>query len=79
MPLNNVRWGDNIAAAIKALNVSDQQKISDMQLKLLWRAMAGESITEVGANADVAPGAFQIINPENNQIVPVTGVGGHIT
>lgn len=79
MALNNTRWGDGIAAAVKALGISDQAKITDDQLKLVWRAMAAESIIEVSAHADVAPGTFNIINPENNSPVPVMGVGGHIT
>jgi hypothetical protein len=79
MAMNNVRWGDNIAAAVLALNVQDNAKITDMQLKLLWRAVAGENITEISGFAKVAPGSFQIINPETNTPVPVTGIGEPIT
>lgn len=75
MAMNNVRWGDNVAAAILALNVQDNGKITTNQLQLLWRAVAGENITEIVGFAKVAPGTFQIINPETNTPVPVTGIG----
>lgn len=79
MAMNNIRWGDNIAAAIKALNTQDNQKITDMQLQILWRTICGENITEITGFAKVGPGSFQIINPETNTPVPVTGIGEPIT
>lgn len=79
MAMNNVRWGDNIAAAVQALNVQDNAKITTNQLQLLWRAIAGENITEITGFAKVAPGTFQIINPETNSPVPVTGEASPIT
>lgn len=79
MALNKTRWGDNIAAAVKAIGITDQAKITDEQLKLIWRAMAQESMVELAANAVVAPGTMNIINPETSAPVPVTGNGGPIT
>lgn len=75
MAMNNIRLGDNIAAAILALNVQDNAQVSYTQLQLLWRAVSGENITEIVGFAKVSPGTFNIIDPQTGNPVPVTGIG----
>lgn len=54
MPLTNPRWGDAVAAAIKALNITAGAPVTDTQLKAVWNAVKGEDITEITTNGVVA-------------------------
>lgn len=55
MAMNGTRWGDSIAAAVKAIGITAGTAITDDQLKLVWEAVAGENVTELTGNADVLP------------------------
>lgn len=70
---NDTVWGANIAAAIKALGVSAGTPVDDAQLALVWKAIKGEDISQLG-KANVAPGTFL-----DSFAGPVTGIGGPVT
>ena len=53
MSLDSTRWGDSIAAAISAIGITAGTKITDVQLKEVWRAIKGEDKTEISSNADI--------------------------
>lgn len=60
-----VSWGNQIAAALKALNISDSSKITDSQLELVWQTIKEidrEQLTdkmEATGTTDVTIGSSQ--------------------
>lgn len=74
MPLDSdTIWGANVAAAIKALGVEAGTAVDDAQLALVWKAVKGEDISQLG-KAAVAPGTFK-----DSLALPVTGIGGPLS
>ena len=73
MSLNNITWGNAVAAAIVAQGITDSAPVTPEQLAAVWQAICGAHITELG-NADVAAGSFTTPTGGN-----VTGTGGGIT
>lgn len=76
MALDKARWGNNIAAAVKAVGVEAGADVTDAQLEAIWQAMAGESKTEINTNAGIELQAADITIPGDglsNGAGPVTG------
>lgn len=63
MPLNNVRWGDAIAARVIALGVSDSSPITTGQLQIMWRAIKDEDVIEWTTNGRVKILAGDLLVP----------------
>lgn len=74
MALNANRWGDAIAAAVAAVPIPQDEFITEAELQNIWRIICAEHITELSANAEVAPGAFI-----DSMAGAVTGIGGPIS
>lgn len=53
MAMNNTVWGDAVAAAIQSIGVSAGTPVTPAQLQLIWRAIKGEDITHLVANAEI--------------------------
>ena len=72
MPLDDATtWGKDTADAVKAIGVDASADVTDAQLELVWAAIKGVSIAQLG-KAAVAPGSFA-------STVAVTGIGGPVT
>lgn len=74
MPLDSdTVWGAKVAAAIKALGVGAGTPVDDAKLALVWKAVKGEDISQLG-KADVDKGTFI-----DSLAAPISGIGGPVT
>lgn len=69
MAMNNTSWGDAVAAAVQAVGVSAGTPITPLQLKLIWRAVKGEDVTHLIANAEIT----DVVSSGNTQTGPAGG------
>lgn len=76
MALDKTRWGNAVAAAVKAVGVQAGTDVTDAQLQAIWQAMADESKKEINTNAGIELQAGDVQVPGaglSNGGGPVTG------
>lgn len=71
MALNPASWGPKIAAAVKALGISNSAAITDAQLEAIWTAVATEHDTEISTNLE-ATGVANVAGGSSAGPQPVT-------
>lgn len=52
MALQPNSWGTKVAAAVKAIGITGDAKITDSQLEQVWQAICGEHDTEISTNLE---------------------------
>lgn len=75
MALDKVRWGNALAAAVKAVGVTAGPLVTDAQLQQIWQAVAQEDKTEINTNAGIELQAADITVPG----VGLSNAGGPVT
>ena len=63
MALDKTRWGNAIAAAVKAVGIQAGTPITDGQLQAVWQAITQEDKIEINTNAGIELQAADITVP----------------